>query len=72
MERELAQIDQVKMENIELRCELEESERKLRLCQQEIRSTSEQLGQLESLATRIESRERLATTDTSLQVPELR
>ncbi|XP_067947025.1 coiled-coil domain-containing protein 18-like isoform X2 [Watersipora subatra] len=60
METELQRVDYVKMENIELKCKLEESERKLILCQQEISVTSQHLGKLENLATRIENRESLS------------
>ena len=72
MESELQQIDHVKMENIELRCKLEESERKLSMCQQEIVVTSQQLGKLENLATRIESRESLVSGGTLQEIPDLR
>ena len=72
LEADLQQTDQIKMENIELKCRLEETQRKLYLCQQEIAVTSSQLSQLEDLASRIESREKLNSSDKHSEVTELR
>ena len=68
----MQQTDQIKMENIELKCGLEETQRKLYLCQQEIAVTSSQLSQVEDLASRIESREKLSSSDNHSEVTELK
>lgn len=72
MEAELQDMDGVKMENIELRCRLEESENKLSECQQQMMMTSQHLEKLEDLATHRQHWERDERENSVGEVNQLR
>lgn len=72
LEAQVQETEHIKMENVELKCQLEESEKKLTLCQQEIQVTSDQLGRLEMLACKIESKEKITANYDGEELVQLR